>query len=171
MEQEPTQHCCKTPSCTNTFMDDSKTPLNHKAKATHRAKLLLNWTGFKARLRPTFGFVGVGRADVAGQHEQALLARVVQPQVHLPPRLELLGLLVLEVSQAVVVPQLIRVLHQHLKQTHTELGFPPDSSNPSSLGVGVTGIPAGPACSKARNSGLAKVTSVHQKALLFCSCR
>lgn len=68
-----------------------------------------------ALARPTFGFVGVGRADVARQHEQALLARVVQPQVHLPPRLKLLGLLVLEVSQAVVVPQLICVLHQHLK--------------------------------------------------------
>lgn len=58
----------------------------------------------------TFGFIGMSRLDVFGQHQQPLLTGIVQAQVHLPPRLELLWLLLLEVAKAVIVPQLICVL-------------------------------------------------------------
>lgn len=50
------------------------------------------------------------RADVLGQHEQASLSGIVQAQVHLPPRLKLLWLLLFEIPDAVIVPQLVRVL-------------------------------------------------------------
>lgn len=68
------------------------------------------------RSSPTFGFVGVCRGDVLGEHLEALLALVVQPQVHLPPRLVLLRRLSLEVSLTVAHPQLVGVFCEPLKR-------------------------------------------------------
>ena len=57
----------------------------------------------------------MGRTDVLGELAKALLPLVVLPQVHLPPRLVLLGRLTLEVPLAVAMPKLIRVLHKTLR--------------------------------------------------------
>lgn len=65
---------------------------------------------------PTFRLVGVRRGDVLGEHPQALLALVMQPQIHLPPRLVLLRSLSLEVPLTVAHPQLVRVLREPLKE-------------------------------------------------------
>lgn len=62
----------------------------------------------------TFGLVGVSRGDVLGEQPQALLALIVQPQVQLPPRLELLRGLALEVALTVTHPQLVWVLRETL---------------------------------------------------------
>lgn len=56
---------------------------------------------------PTFGLVGVGGADVLGEQLQPLFSLVVQPQVHLPPRLELLRRFPFEVPLAVTLPELV----------------------------------------------------------------
>lgn len=68
----------------------------------------------------TFGFVGVCRGDVLGEHLEALLALVVQPQVHLPPRLVLLRRLSLEVPLTVAHPQLVRVFCEPLQREGRE---------------------------------------------------
>ena len=57
----------------------------------------------------------MGRADVLGELAQALLPLVVFPQVHLPPWFVLLGRLTLEVTLAVALPKLIRVLPKPLR--------------------------------------------------------
>jgi len=65
---------------------------------------------------PTFWLVGVGGGDVLREHPQALLALVVQPQVHLPPRLVLLRRLALKVPLTVAHPQLVRLLREPLER-------------------------------------------------------
>ena len=65
---------------------------------------------------PTFWLVGVGGGDVLGEHPQALLALVVQPQIHLPPRLVLLRRLALKVPLTVAHPQLVRFLRKPLRE-------------------------------------------------------
>lgn len=54
-------------------------------------------------------------ADVLREHAQALLPLVVFPQIQLPPGLVLLRRLALEVTLAVLCPQLIRVLQKVLQ--------------------------------------------------------
>lgn len=66
-------------------------------------------------LPPTFWLVGVRGGDVLGEQPQPLLALVVQPQIHLPPRLVLLRRLSLEVPLAVTHPQLVGLLREPLK--------------------------------------------------------
>lgn len=77
---------------------------------------------------PTFGLVGVCRRDVLREQPQSLLALVVQPQVHLPPRLVLLRRLPLKVPLTVTHPQVVRVLRKPLKQEESNnlLNFPRD---------------------------------------------
>lgn len=54
------------------------------------------------------------RRDVLGEKPQALLALVVQSQIHLPPGLVLLRRLVFEVPLTVTLPQLVRILREPL---------------------------------------------------------
>lgn len=70
---------------------------------------------YSVKTSPTFGFVGVCGGDVLGEHPQPLLALVVQPQVHFPPRFVLLRSLALKVPLTVTHPQLIRILRKTLK--------------------------------------------------------
>lgn len=66
------------------------------------------------KVSPTFWLVGVRRRDVLGEKPQALLALVVQPQIHLPPGLVLLRSLVFKVPLTVTLPQLVRILREPL---------------------------------------------------------
>lgn len=65
---------------------------------------------------PAFGFVGVRRSDVLGEHPQPLLAFIMQPQIQFPPRLELLRSFTLEVPLTVTHPQLIWILRETLQE-------------------------------------------------------
>lgn len=64
----------------------------------------------------TFGLVGMCRGDVLGEHPQALLTLIVQPQVQLPPRLVLLRWFPLKVPPTVTHPQVIRILRETLRK-------------------------------------------------------
>lgn len=80
----------------------------------------MNIAGIKktklGRSSPTLGFVGVSRGDVLGEHLEALLALVVQPQVHLAPRLVLLRRLSLEVPLTVAHPQFVGIFCEPLQR-------------------------------------------------------
>lgn len=65
----------------------------------------------------------------------------MKPKVHLSPGLKLFWLLVLEVSETVIVPQLIRILDEDLKQIHVLAEIHYDTFAPLSLSTGGTGIP------------------------------